>query len=105
MIYIDKTDDMSVFEVNDTTEGVEVRYSDIGQWTEWTKNTRAISVTQTDDDLMHLVTKEDRDGVRFNVGELIQLYFALDFMYKHSKHDSVNGKNKVNMLKFEKVQG
>ena len=104
MIYIDKTDDMSVFEIEETEHGVHVRYSDIGQWTEWTKGTRALAVTFTDEDLVHTVRRENGDEVSFNVCELIQLYFALDFMYKHSKNDGVNGINKVNMLKFEKVQ-
>ena len=100
MIYIDKTSDMSVFEINTDEGSVEVKYSDIGGWTESTKETVALTLTDTSDELMHTVKTEDKT-YQFNVCEMIHLYFALDYYYKHS--GLCEGINEVKMLKFEKV--
>ena len=109
MIYIDKTSDMSVFEINTKENNcpdhggsfVQVSYSDIGDWTEYTKNTRALSVTDLNHDLVHYVIREDGTTISLDVCEMIHLYFALDFYYKHS--GLCTGINEVKMLKFEKV--
>lgn len=104
MIYLDKNSDNSFYDVQDTSDGVVVMYSELGDWTDKFKGEVGISVSETDDDLIHVITKQSGEQIELNVCELIELYFALDYLYTYSPKESVNGINRVQKLKFMEVK-
>lgn len=102
MLYVDMKD-FSIFELLEHKNECSIAFSSMGDWTQAFKGTVAATITDTDEDLVHTISIQDRDDIKLDAAEVVSLYFLLDYMYKHSKLDCATGLDKLEFNKFNKL--
>lgn len=101
MIYIQGLTDIAVYEMENNGEECTLTYSKMGSWIPPFSGKQMMSVSDTNGDLIHTI-RTDKSVIKLDAGELIELYYLLDYMYNYS--GMVNGINELHTMKFKEVE-
>ena len=100
MIYIQGLTDIAVFELENNGKVCTLKYSELGSWTPHFKGKEMMSVTDCDGDLNHIITSQNC-VVTYDAGELVELYYLLDYMYNYS--GMIDGINTLHTMKLKEL--
>lgn len=101
MIYLEQLDDSIVYEVVDNGTTYEIRYADMGNWTDKVRGKVATRIRNINDFEFEIIT-DDFKSIKVDITQLTTLYFLLDYIHKHTNEMTLVGE-KFNFMKFEKV--